>query len=59
MTKVVISLQDLSMVASAVQIGTANFTDPYVCKKIIENLEKALDELSVKHILDIRGRAWK
>lgn len=49
----------ISAGASAVQIGTANFSDPYVCKKIIENLEKALDELSVKHILDIRGRAWK
>lgn len=49
----------ISAGASAVAIGTANFTDPYICPKIIENLPKALDELGVNHILDLKDRAWK
>ena len=49
----------ISAGASAVAVGTANFTDPLVCPKIIDNLERALDELKVDHILDIKGRSWK
>ncbi len=49
----------ISAGASAVAVGTANFTDPYVCKKIIENLEKALDELGVNHLLELKGRAYR
>jgi len=49
----------ISAGASAVAVGTANFTDPFVCPKIIDNLESALDKLGVKHILDLKGRAFK
>jgi dihydroorotate dehydrogenase (NAD+) catalytic subunit len=36
--------------ASAVAIGTANFTDPMVCPTIIDELEKRLDELNIESI---------
>ena len=49
----------ISAGASAVAVGTANFTDPYACPKIIDKLESALDELGVNHILELRGRAYK
>ena len=49
----------ISVGASAVAVGTANFTDPFVCPKIIDNLESALDELGVNHILDLKGRAFR
>ena len=49
----------ISAGASAVAVGTANFTDPFVCPKIIDNLESALDKLGVNHILDLKGRAFK
>ncbi|MBU0278434.1 MULTISPECIES: dihydroorotate dehydrogenase [unclassified Gemella] len=49
----------ISAGASAVAVGTANFTDPYVCPKIIEKLPQVLDELGVNHILDLQGRAFR
>ena len=49
----------ISAGASAVAVGTANFIDPFVCPKIIDNLETALDELGVNHILDLKGRAFR
>ena len=49
----------ISAGASAVAVGTANFTDPYICPKIIDALPKALDELKVNHILELKDRAWK
>lgn len=49
----------ISAGASAVAVGTANFTDPLVCPKIIEALPHALDELGVHHILELKDRAWK
>lgn len=36
--------------ASAVAIGTANFTDPMICPKLIEALPKRMDELNIKSI---------
>lgn len=36
--------------ATAVAVGTANFTDPYICPKIIDGLEKRLDELGIESI---------
>ncbi|CAM3678634.1 dihydroorotate dehydrogenase [Erysipelothrix urinaevulpis] len=36
--------------ASAVAIGTANFSDPFICPKIIEALPKRMDELGIKSI---------
>ncbi|HCM90252.1 MULTISPECIES: dihydroorotate dehydrogenase [Vagococcus] len=36
--------------ASAVAVGTMNFTDPYICPKLIEELPKRLDELGIESI---------
>lgn len=49
----------ISAGASAVAIGTANFTDPYICPKIIAQLPDILDQLGVNHILELKDRAWK
>lgn len=45
--------------ASAVAVGTANFTDPLVCPTIIEQLPLRLNELGVEHITDLIGGSWK
>jgi dihydroorotate dehydrogenase (NAD+) catalytic subunit len=45
--------------ASAVAVGTANFVDPFICKRLIEELPGKLDELGVSHISELRGRSWK
>lgn len=52
-------IEFISAGASAVAVGTANFTDPFVCPKIIENLPNVLDKLGVNHILDLKGRAFR
>lgn len=49
----------ISAGASAVAVGTANFTDPLVCPKIIDSLPKVLNELGVNHILELKGRSFK
>ncbi|MFW3588269.1 dihydroorotate dehydrogenase [Vagococcus fluvialis] len=36
--------------ASAVAVGTMNFTDPYICLKLIEELPAKLDELGIESI---------
>lgn len=36
--------------ASAVAVGTANFTDPYICPKIIDELPKRMDELGIESL---------
>ncbi|MGL5684388.1 MAG: dihydroorotate dehydrogenase catalytic subunit, partial [Vagococcus fluvialis] len=36
--------------ASAVAVGTMNFTDPYICPKLIEELPAKLDELGIESI---------
>jgi dihydroorotate dehydrogenase (NAD+) catalytic subunit len=41
--------------ASAVAIGTANFTDPMICMKLIEQLPSRMDELkisSISHLIE-------
>lgn len=45
--------------ASSVAIGTANFVDPFICQKIISDLEKLLEEQKINHITDVIGRSWK
>ncbi|CAM4041047.1 dihydroorotate dehydrogenase [Lederbergia lenta] len=45
--------------ASAVAVGTLNFTDPFICPKLIEQLPAKLDELGVNHISELVGRSWK
>ena len=41
--------------ASAVQVGTANLSDPMAAKTIAENLTKCLDELKIERIADVVG----
>ena len=43
--------------ASAVQIGTVNFINPYAGKDIIEEIENILKKQGIKHIQDIIGIA--
>lgn len=45
--------------ASAVAVGTANFVDPYVMPKIIEDLERLLDQMGVKQISELTGEGGK
>lgn len=45
--------------ASAVQIGAENLRDPYACKKIIDQLPSLMDELNIKNISEIIGRAHR
>lgn len=45
--------------ASAVAIGTANFIDPFICQKLINELPNKLDELGFSHISELVGRSWK
>ena len=43
--------------ASLVQVGAANLVDPYVCKTIIEDLPKVMEEFNIKSLEEIIGRA--
>jgi dihydroorotate dehydrogenase (NAD+) catalytic subunit len=43
--------------AAAVQIGTANLVNPYVCRDIIENLPSACKRLNIERLRDITGAA--
>ena len=45
--------------ASAVEIGSANLRDPYVCKTIIEELPRELMRLGTDNINEIKGAAQK
>lgn len=45
--------------ASAVAVGTANFTNPYACPEIIENLPAVMDKYGIKDIKDAIGRAHR
>ncbi|MGE7621897.1 dihydroorotate dehydrogenase [Viridibacillus sp. NPDC096237] len=49
----------LSVGASAVAVGTANFVDPFVCPNIIEALPQKLDELGYDKITDVIGRSHR
>lgn len=43
--------------AWAVEVGTANFTDPYACPRIIEELRSFMEAEGIKNIEEIRGCA--
>lgn len=49
----------MSVGASAVAVGTANFVDHFVCPTIIDQLPAKLDELGVHHISEIVGRSHR
>jgi dihydroorotate dehydrogenase (NAD+) catalytic subunit len=50
-------LEFLSVGASAVQIGTQNLIDPFVCESIINDLPKKMDEYGIKTLAEIVGRS--
>ncbi|MCM3706114.1 MULTISPECIES: dihydroorotate dehydrogenase [Cytobacillus] len=44
--------------ASAVAVGTANFIDPFVCPKIIDELPELIGKLGYENISECTGRSW-
>lgn len=42
--------------ASAVAVGTANFTDPLACPRIIDGLEPLMDDLGIASLEDLRSQ---
>lgn len=51
-------LDFISVGADAVAIGTMNFTNPYICKELIDELKKKTEEMNLNHIHDIKERAF-
>ena len=47
--------------AAAVEVGAANLTDPYACKRIIDALPAEMDRLGIETLSDIigGGHAWE
>ncbi len=45
--------------ASAVEVGMANFVDPYICKTIIEELPSVLEKYGFKDIKEAIGRSHR
>jgi len=43
--------------ATAVQIGSMNLKNPYICKEIIENLPKVMEKLQINDLSEIIGIA--
>ncbi len=44
--------------ATAVEVGAANLTDPFVCPKIIEALPETMDRYGITNLKDIIGGAF-
>lgn len=42
--------------ATAVQVGAANFSDPYACIKILSGLEKYLDDNGIANVSELTGK---
>ena len=51
-------LEYLAVGATAVQVGTASFTDPEVSQRLVEGLEKALFRAKMFTINEIRGKVF-
>jgi len=43
--------------ASAVEVGAANLTDPYICRDIINDLPRVMDKYGIKELKSIIGGA--
>ena len=43
--------------AAAVEVGSANLVDPWVCKHIIDDLPRVMDKYGMKELKDIIGGA--
>ncbi|WP_100330851.1 dihydroorotate dehydrogenase [Bacillus xiapuensis] len=44
--------------ADAVAVGTANFVDPLICPKLIQQLDDYLQREKIGHISELVGRSW-
>lgn len=42
--------------AAAIEVGSANLTDPFACKKIIEALPAAMEKYGIKSLKELTGR---
>ena len=45
--------------ASAIGVGTANFTNPYACPNIIEDLPKVMDKYGIESLESLRTEIRK
>ncbi len=47
--------------ATAVEVGAANLVDPYVCRRIIEDLPSVMDKYKIEKLTDIIGgiKLWE
>ena len=43
--------------ATAVEVGAANLTDPYACKRIVDELPSVMEKYGINKLADIIGRA--
>jgi dihydroorotate dehydrogenase (NAD+) catalytic subunit len=43
--------------ATAVEVGAANLVDPFVCKKIVEDLPRVMEKYGINNLTDIIGGA--
>ena len=50
-------LEMMAAGASAVQIGAANLINPYICKEIIEELPKRMEQYNIEKLSDLTGGA--
>ena len=48
-------LEMLMAGASAVEVGAANLTDPFACRKIIEELSSVMDKYHIGSVSELRG----
>lgn len=52
-------LDFISVGADAVAVGTMNFTNPYICMELIEDLQRKIEEMNLGHIHELKGRAFR
>lgn len=50
-------LEFISAGATAVQVGSQNLVDPFVCKKIIQDLPVQMEKYGFENLQQVRGRA--
>ena len=43
--------------ATAIQIGSGNLIDPYICRKVIDDLPNLMDKLEINKLEEIIGGA--
>ena len=48
-------LEMLMAGASAVEVGAANLTDPFACRRIIEELPSVMDKYHIESVSELRG----